>query len=666
MAEASPHLVHERPGSAAAVVPLDGEVLIGRGNDCTVSIQDDLASRHHARVVLHGTRHRLEDLGSTNGTTVAGARVKERVLAEGDVFVVGRSRFTYRAGATPGTPTRQIRSDTPSTAPAVVLTDAASPSVYETRSSAADEAEAMATGTRALGIEELAVTSRRLATLNRIGSALASILEVDALLAEVVEAVFGIFPRADRCCVLLEEKGELKPAKVKSRAKGARAEDIRISRTIVGLNRDERKSVLSFDTASDSRLSAAVSIVTSGIRSVMSVPIVRKDEFLGILYVDTANMGSPFDSNDLALLANVASQVGIFVKNARLVTQIQSETELRTNLGRYLSPGVVAEIAAGHLVPSLGGETREGTVLFSDIVGFTRLARSLPAAEVVALINRYFQEMVDAVFHWEGTVDKFGGDAMLCVWGAPVPRSDHAWPAAAAALEMQVRLFGFNLGLAAAGGSLQVKMGIGLNSGEFIAGNVGSERRLEYTVIGDTVNLAQRHEEKATGGQVVVSAATRKLLEGAGAVRMRPTTIRGTQGEVTVYSVRALRLPGAHGDALLASVPVRVGAPGAEPTHEGMIVAVGPAAETPSLVLRVPAGETASAGGALHLLPVLPEFPGAPAFDVGVMGARKSPGDVPWKDLEVIAPALPEPLASLLKSGGEVEGPVSPDQVPRG
>ena len=192
------------------------------------------------------------------------------------------------------------------------------------------------------------------------------------------------------------------------------------------------------------------------------------------------------------MLASLAGQLAVFVKNARLVSQIQRETELRTNLGRYLSPSVVAEIARGSLVTSLGGETREGTVLFSDIVGFTRVCRNLSAAEVVSLLNRFFQDLVDAVFRFEGTVDKFGGDAMLCVWGAPVPMKDHAAPAAAAALEMQNRLYGFNLGLEATGSPVKIRMGIGLNSGSFIAGNVGSDQRLEYTVIGDAVNLAQR------------------------------------------------------------------------------------------------------------------------------------------------------------------------------
>ncbi|NUN52273.1 MAG: FHA domain-containing protein, partial [Planctomycetaceae bacterium] len=545
-------LVQQTPGTAPVRIPLDGDVVIGREADCRVILQDDLVSRHHARVSLHQGRVLVKDLGSTNGTTVAGARIKEQILKPGQSFTVGRTVFTVKEDGA-ADPTRATALPTQ---PGIVLTEAEEGSVYGTRSSEPPD-RAKESATQPLTLEQMAALSQRLAALNRIGTALASILDVETLLAEVVEQVFGLFPRADRCCILMDRGGEIRPVQTKVRGRADPAAEIRISRTVLGLNRDERKAVLSFDTATDQRLSAAVSIVASGIRSIMSVPIFHKDDFYGILYLDTGDIGAPFSPDDLELLTTFAGQVAIFVKNARLVDRIQHETELRTNLGRYLSPNVVAEIARGNLIPSLGGETREGTCLFSDVVGFTRVCRSLSAAEVVSLLNRFFREQVDAVFRFEGTVDKFGGDAMLCVWGAPVPMKDHAGPAVSAALDMQNRLYGFNLALEASGSPVRIHMGIGLNSGSFIAGNVGSERRLEYTVIGDTVNLAQRVEEKATGGQVLVSDATRGLLRGARASRLKPTTIRGAAGSFLVHCVRAMPLVEEGRDrGLLASIPL--------------------------------------------------------------------------------------------------------------
>ena len=651
-------LVQQTPGSPPSKIPLEKEVLIGREPDCRVVLNDDLVSRHHARVLPQGRMVLVKDLGSRNGTTVNGSPVTEKSLGPGQSFTVGRTVFTVREDETAKAPATM----------GVVLTEGEEGSVYRTRSSGAVVAPPPAGATQALTLEQMAALSQRLAALNRIAGALASLLDVEALLAEVVEQVFGLFPRADRCCVLMDRGGELVP--VRSKTRGRRGGDdtaIRLSRTVVSLNRDDRKAVLSFDTATDQRLSVAASIVASGIRSIMSVPIVHKEDFFGILYLDTGDIGAPFSEDDLELMTSFAGQVAIFVKNARLVGQIQRETELRTNLGRYLSPSVVAEIAKGSLVPSLGGETREGTCLFSDVVGFTRVCRSLSAAEVVKLLNRFFRAQVDAVFRHDGTVDKFGGDAMLCVWGAPVPMKDHAGPAVRAALEMQNRLYDFNLALVADGSPVRIRMGIGLNSGSFIAGNVGSEERLEYTVIGDDVNLAQRVEEKAAGEMVLVSDATLSLLRGACTARLKPTTIRGsTLGPFTVHSVRGMpRTDAAKERHLLVSLPVRAGAPGQDRLVDGIVVEVDQGPPGPVLVVRVPESSGLGSAQAMNLEAILPEVPGIAAFAGGVMGTRPHEEGQAWMDVEVLVPALPEPLATLLRPGTAWESPLGPESIPR-
>ncbi len=462
----------------------------------------------------------------------------------------------------------------------------------------------------------------------------------------------------------MEEGGELRPVKVKQRGQAVGGE-IRLSKTVVRMNRVERKSVLSYDTATDQLLSAAMSIVASGIRSIMSVPIVSKDEFFGILYLDTGDIGSPFNADDLEMLASMAGQLAVFVKNARLVSQIQKETVLRTNLGRYLSPSVVSEIASGNLNPSLGGETRNGTVLFSDVVGFTKVCRNLSAAEVVSILNKFFQDLVDAVFRYDGTVDKFGGDAMLCVWGAPVAMPDHAGPAMAGALEMQNRLYGFNLDLMAAGSPVQIRMGIGLNSGSFIAGNVGSERRLEYTVIGDHVNLAQRVEEKATGGMVLVSDATRQLVPDAAAIRMQPIVIRGATGDFIVHSVRAVPLRGAKDGTMLASIPARAGKAGAGEMIDALVVAFVRGPSGPLFTVRVPTVSGLADATALDVELLLPEIPGALKLAGGVMGVRPPEENRPWRDVEVLFPTLPPPLDVVLKAGSRWESPLAPTAIKR-
>ncbi|MHC4821001.1 MAG: adenylate/guanylate cyclase domain-containing protein [Planctomycetota bacterium] len=430
------------------------------------------------------------------------------------------------------------------------------------------------------------------------------------------------------------------------------------------MNREERKAVISFDTASDQQLSAAMSIVAAGIMSIMSVPILQQDEFYGIVYVDTSDLASPFESDDLQLLNSMASQVAIFIKNARLVSNIEQETELRTNLGRYLSPGVVSEIASGNLIPSLGGESREGTCLFSDIVGFTRICRTMTAAEVVGLLNRFFREAVDAVFTFDGTVDKFGGDAMLCVWGAPVAMEDHASPAIASALEMQNRLYGFGLDLAKTS-DVKIRMGIGLNSGSFIAGNVGSEERLEYTVIGDNVNLAQRCEEKATGGQVLINSSTRDIARGCAAIKLQTTIIRGAIGEVTVHSVRGIRISTMPESSLLLSIPCMAGPPEGPADVAAILTALHARPEGNVLVLRYPTSSNLDAHPALQIEPLLPEVPSVPSLGGGVLKVMPQDEERPWREVELLVPHLPAPLDEILQPDSTWESPLSPDEIPR-
>jgi adenylate/guanylate cyclase family protein len=295
----------------------------------------------------------------------------------------------------------------------------------------------------------------------------------------------------------------------------------------------------------------------------------------------------------------------------------------------------------------------------------------------VSILNKFFQDLVDAVFRFDGTVDKFGGDAMLCVWGAPVPMKDHAGPAVAAALEMQNRLYGFNLMLAAGGGTVKIRMGIGLNSGSFIAGNVGSDQRLEYTVIGDHVNLAQRVEEKATGGMVLVSDATRALIPASAAVRLKPTVIRGATGEFIVHSVRGVPLPSpvtapgaapaapARGQAMLTSLPARAGKAGSPEKVEALVVGVARDSSGPVLTVRVPAGSGLSEAGALEIEILLPEAPGIPKLAGGVLGTRTAEPGRPWRDVDLLVPVLPSPLDAILQPGSKWESPLAPDAIPR-
>ena len=181
--------------------------------------------------------------------------------------------------------------------------------------------------------------------------------------------------------------------------------------------------------------------------------------------------------------------------------------------------------------------------------------------------------MVDIVFKYQGSVDKFIGDCIMAVWGTPVAVPDEAVCAVTAAVEMQNALFLFN-GELYAEGATPIHMGIGLNSGEFVAGNMGTERRMEYTVIGDNVNLAQRVESKAGRGMVLITQSTFDRCDGRVlANKLLPVSLKGKSGQTVTYSIRGLIQPNSSGQVFMTSFPVAVGE-WAEECARGLVVKV--------------------------------------------------------------------------------------------
>jgi adenylate cyclase len=215
-----------------------------------------------------------------------------------------------------------------------------------------------------------------------------------------------------------------------------------------------------------------------------------------------------FNYNIVPLRDFQGKQDGVVV----VMEDITHQKRVMTTLGRYMSP-VVAQRVLDEGGDRLGGVRQNVAVLFSDIRGYTALTESMDAQNVVELLNAYFSVMVDAVFAENGLLDKYIGDAMMAVFGVPFPQDDDSIRACRAALRMRNALAEFNA-LQEKLGRKPVGIGIGINSGEVISGNIGSERRLEYTCIGDGVNLASRIEgvSKHYGVTIVMSENTRREI----------------------------------------------------------------------------------------------------------------------------------------------------------
>ncbi|MBE9159219.1 GAF domain-containing protein [Nodosilinea sp. LEGE 06152] len=222
-----------------------------------------------------------------------------------------------------------------------------------------------------------------------------------------------------------------------------------------------------------------------------------------------------------------------------VLEDISQEKRMKSTLYRYMTPGVAERVMALGDDLLMKGERKDVTVLFSDIRGYTTLTEDLEADKVVEMLNAYFETMVESVFHFEGTLDKFIGDALMAVFGAPLPLSNHAWAAVQSALDMRRRLAQFNAERGALG-QPEIRIGIGISSGEVVSGNIGSQRKMEYTVIGDGVNLSSRLEgvTKEYGCDIVISEYTYALCADKIWVReLDRTQVKGKQQAVGLYEL---------------------------------------------------------------------------------------------------------------------------------
>jgi adenylate cyclase len=229
------------------------------------------------------------------------------------------------------------------------------------------------------------------------------------------------------------------------------------------------------------------------------------------------------------------------VERARLNQKIVAEEKKRERLGRFLSPQVTSRILATSESQSaaLGvPEEKDVSVMFADIVGFTSMSENMSPAAVALVLNDYLSRMTDVIFKHEGTLDKYIGDAIMAVFGAPLDMPDHAARAVSAALEMRQRLEEFN---AERKDGPHLRIRIGINSGKAVAGEIGSINKKEYTVLGDTVNTASRLESAvAQPGMIVIGENTHAMVAGQFQVNpLPPKALKGKDRPVATFEVLA-------------------------------------------------------------------------------------------------------------------------------
>jgi adenylate cyclase len=279
-------------------------------------------------------------------------------------------------------------------------------------------------------------------------------------------------------------------------------------------------------------------------RSAMGVPILVEGEVRGVIALATRERSGGFAATDLEILLAIAAQAGLAIENALLTRRLAADAMARERLARFLSPAIVQLATNGRLDLRESGELQEASILFADIRGFTAMAERMPPKEVVSMLNEHFENMVEIVFDHGGVLDKFVGDSLMALWGAPVPQKDHAAQALRAGLAMTARVRAMN----EAGspmGRPRYEIGVGVNTGPVVFGAIGASRRLELTAVGDAVNTASRLCTLATPGSVITSGET-LLATGNGfeVEALPPARLKGKSQPKRPYRVLGEKLRG--------------------------------------------------------------------------------------------------------------------------
>lgn len=498
---------------------------IGRHPDNTIQILDRIISKEHAQVQrLPDGGFLLRDLKSLNGTFIRGDRVGERRLEDGDEVTMGSTRLLFVGSSDPKTEAIHRVTIAPGLTESHIRQriDASSGEFVPERQ-----------------ISDEAVLRRdyeRLRIGHDLAKAVGSELDLEKLLPKILDKAFELVG-ADRGAILLMKgDGELVPRYVKTRD-GKSEDNIVLSKTVTAEVVNNKAAVLSSDATMDSRFSGAHSIIMQGIRSTMTVPLLHRDEILGIMHLDSQIATNAFTEKDLQICTGMAAQAAIAIQNARLATRIEKEAQTRAQISRLIPPSVVEQVVKGHLTIEKGGRLSELTMLFSDIRGFTTMSEGTPPQEVVNTLNEYFEVMVEVLFRHQGTLDKFVGDEIIGLFGAPIDVEDAPFKAVNCAIDMLRSLGEFNR-TRESENQPAIKIGIGINTGNVITGSIGSTRALQYTAIGDAMNVASRLVSLAKPNEIIISDATyERVRSRINAESLPPVQVKGKSGELNVFRV---------------------------------------------------------------------------------------------------------------------------------
>ena len=544
------HIIKD-DGSSSDYLLCKVETSIGRGNNNDIILLDSTVSRNHAKIIQNGDDYHIVDLGSYNGTKLNNSSIQKAILKDKDQIKVGHNKLIFlhekESCSTVNNSVVLISDDEEETDDQRIVKSSQESDLQDSKNLLlkGQSPSTQKSSTDRLiveeGITDLERRNKVLFVLYEISKQLNSISDFNELLHKIMDLIFMIID-ADYGFLILtgkQDKEELIPVVVTCKNESLKKKmKLTASRSIINRVIQDKVSLLTSNAMQDSRLEQAQSLFLQQIRSAMCVPLWKKDKIIGVIQLWSIRLDNHFTKDDLQLLQTISSQMAMIIEQASLNEQIREEENLRSRLERFHSPQVIDMILRG------GQETKDdimeprdltATILFADIIGFTTLSEKMPPREINMLLNNFFSQMTDIIFEYDGTLDKYIGDAIMAVFGAPMEKEGDAERAILAAIKMREELKKL---LQTIPPDRQFNMRIGINTGRVVAGNIGSTKRMDYTVIGDAVNVASRLESIGEPDKILIGEATYEVVKDKFKIKkVGAKQVKGKTSDVMVYEV---------------------------------------------------------------------------------------------------------------------------------
>jgi adenylate cyclase len=541
-----PRLIIERPGAPPRLYELkEGSTIrIGRAASSDITLPHSSISRSHALLEGKPEAWVLSDQRSANGVLVNGVRIERTELKSGDVIGLGEVKLRFENM----TSTSVIAKASPELASHLTqILDRESVAKLIERGKTKPVSEVSENRVdNENRLEFLKRENRLLTLLYQVSRALGDKTTVDEVTQCVLDLVLQIDGAERGYAMLLTEESlrdthkassnyAFLPAILRYRhAQKAAAPVMVLSRAIIQQVMQSKGPLLVMDSKSDVRFSGSESMALSGMQSAMCAPLASRDRLFGLLYVDNLSRRGTFVQEDLEVFAVIAAQAGLVIDRVIAKSEMKRQGVQLSALERFLSPAISKKIAAEAADIKLGGESQRVTLLFADVRGFTTMAEKMKPREAVEVLNEFFARMTNVIFEHDGTLDKYLGDGLMALFGAPFALQNDAEAAVRAAVSMQQSLAELNT----ISGKPPLSIGIGIHTGEAVVGFLGTERRMDYTAIGDTVNVASRLTSQAGAGQIVISAATHAQIGRAiSCGQLAPMKLKGRGEPIEVHEV---------------------------------------------------------------------------------------------------------------------------------